>query len=92
MIEVVCIDSKAYYALIDEFIKKIETYKNDSVEEWIDEKQAMKILTITSKTTLQKLRDNGNIRFSKLTKKNILYNKKSIFSFIEENANYSNKR
>ncbi|MEM6767521.1 MAG: helix-turn-helix domain-containing protein [Bacteroidota bacterium] len=46
----------------------------------------MEILTITSKTTLQKLRDEGKIRFSQPMKKLILYDRESILTYLEENA------
>jgi hypothetical protein len=44
----------------------------------------MRILRIKSKTTLQKLRDEGRIRFSQLDKKNILYDTESIDAFLED--------
>lgn len=40
---------------------------------WIDGEEAMQVLRIKSKTTLQKLRDEGKIRFSQPEKKIILY-------------------
>jgi len=53
---------------------------------WIDETEAKSLLYIKSKTTLQKLRDNGLIRFSQLGKKMILYDRDSILKYIEENT------
>jgi hypothetical protein len=43
----------------------------------------MKKLHISSKTTLQKLRDTGAIRFSQPEKKLILYDLESIEQYIE---------
>jgi len=44
-------------------------------------------LRIKSKTTLQKLRDGGKIRFSQPEKKIILYDLKSIYSYLDQNVN-----
>jgi hypothetical protein len=49
--------------------------------------EARKKLRITSKTTLQKLRDEGKIRFSQPEKKLILYEVESIYEYLGENAN-----
>ncbi|MBK7694832.1 MAG: hypothetical protein IPN15_08880 [Saprospiraceae bacterium] len=44
-------------------------------------------LRVKSKTTLQKLRDEGKIRFSQPEKKIILYDLQSIYSYLDQNAN-----
>ncbi|RYZ84994.1 MAG: DNA-binding protein, partial [Proteobacteria bacterium] len=44
------------------------------------------LLKIKSKTTLQKLRDEGKIRFSQPQKKLILYDRDSINTYLEQNA------
>ena len=46
----------------------------------------MKLLHVSSKTTLQKYRDEGYIRFSQPSKKLILYDRESIMEFINSNA------
>ena len=43
-------------------------------------------LRVKSKTTLQKLRDEGKIRFSQPEKKIILYDLQSIYSYLDHNA------
>ncbi|MEA5261058.1 helix-turn-helix domain-containing protein [Arcicella aquatica] len=55
-------------------------------EKWISDDQAMQLLNIKSKTTLQKLRDEGKIRFSQPQKKIILYDRESIDKYLESNA------
>ena len=47
--------------VIGQVIKKLD---ERAMSKWIDGAEAMAILKITSKTTLQKLRDTGAIRFS----------------------------
>ncbi len=46
----------------------------------------MSMLKIISKTTLQKFRDEGKIRFSQPEKKVILYDRNSINKYIEKHA------
>lgn len=77
--DVIVIESKAFHALIDEITRNLKPGK----DKWIDGKEAMEILHISSKTTLQKLRDNGEIEFSKIRDRNILYNRFSIEEYIE---------
>jgi hypothetical protein len=44
------------------------------------------LLSIKSKTTLQKLRDEGKIRFTQPQKRLILYDRSSIAAYLERNA------
>ncbi len=53
---------------------------------WIDGDEAMRLLNITSKTTLQRLRDEGKIRFSQPQKRIILYDRNSIDDYLELHA------
>jgi hypothetical protein len=84
--EVICFEDKAFYALID----KLEAYidgkkpKPSQSDKWISGEEAMKMLRISSKTTLQKFRDEGKIRYSQPEKKIILYDADSIRDFIED--------
>jgi hypothetical protein len=55
-------------------------------ERWVSDEQAMQLLKIKSKTTLQQLRDGGKIRFSQPQKKIILYDRLSIDAYLEKNA------
>jgi hypothetical protein len=52
----------------------------------VNDAEAMKRLHIKSKTTLQKLRDKGKIRFSQHLRKNILYDLDSIYEYLEKHA------
>ena len=80
---VICIETEAFYELIDHVVERLSTKHNVPAEKWIDGSDAMKKLGI-KKTTLQKLRDHGEIEFSKMGK-NILYNRFSIEEYIERN-------
>lgn len=82
---IICLEDKAFYALIEAVVNRIEN-KLQHHEKWISDAQAMHLLNIKSKTTLQKLRDEGKIRFSQPQKKIILYDYHSINAYLEQNA------
>lgn len=81
--QVVCLQEEAFYALFDKVVEHIETKRKDKPLKWIDGEEAMLLLNIKSTTTLQKLRDEGKIRFSQPQKKIILYDRDSINVYIE---------
>lgn len=85
-LNIICLESEAFYALIDEVVEHVKTQNNVTQEKWIDDTEAMAMLKISSKTTLQKYRDEGKIRYSQLSKKVILYDRDSILEFCERNA------
>jgi len=83
--EVICLQDEAFYALIEEILRRIKE-KQIEKDTWISGEEAMRKLRIKSKTTLQKLRDEGKIRFSQPAKKVILYEAKSINEHLEKHA------
>lgn len=77
----------------NEFLEKVEQLLTRLLaarlvreDKWISDKEAMHLLRIKSKTTLQQYRDQGKVRFSQPQKKIILYDRQSILDFLEENA------
>lgn len=84
--EVVCLQEEAFYALFDKVVEHVESKRKDAPAKWIDGEEAMRELRIKSTTTLQKLRDEGKIRFSQPQKKIILYDHDSITEYIEQHA------
>lgn len=83
--EVICLEDAAFYALIDRVVERVKENLNVQ-EKWIGHDEAMKLLHIKSKVTLQELRDNGEIRFSQPRKKIIAYDRASIDEYFERNA------
>lgn len=81
--EVICLEDTAFYALIEQVVARIKEKRAIVEEKWISAGEAMKKLRITSKTTLQKLRDEGKIRFSQPEKKIILYDVESIYAYLQ---------
>ncbi|WP_238395330.1 helix-turn-helix domain-containing protein [Mucilaginibacter sp. 14171R-50] len=59
--EVTCFEDRAFFAMID----KVEAYidskkpKQSQDDKWVSGEEAMKMLRIISKTTVQKFRDEG---------------------------------
>jgi hypothetical protein len=85
---VICLEEVAFYALIEEVVSRLRVTQNVLEDKWVSDEQAMQMLNIKSKTTLQKLRDEGKIRFSQPQKKIILYDRDSILSYLDK---YSKK-
>jgi len=83
--QVICLEEPAFYDLIDKVVLYIKT-KHEVKDKWISAEEAMKLLHITSKTTLQKFRDEGRIRFFQADRKIILYDRDSINEYLERNA------
>ncbi|TDH20058.1 DNA-binding protein [Segetibacter sp. 3557_3] len=84
--EVICIESEAFYQLVNHVIEKLTIINKVEADKWISGKEAMRMLRIKSKSTLQKLRDTGAIRFSQPEKKLILYDVSSIDEYLRKSA------
>ena len=84
--EVICLEDMAFYAPLDKVVARVKDMHAIKEEKWISGVEAMGILRISSKTTLQKLRDEGRIRLSQPDKRVILYAVASIYAYLEKNA------
>jgi len=84
--EVICMETQAFYALVEEVVDRLKTEHNIEQDQWISDTETMRLLNIKSKSTLQRLRDTGAIKFSKLSKKHILYYRMSILEYLEKHA------
>lgn len=84
--EVICLQDEAFYKLLEEVVGRIKDKQNIKTDKWISGEEAMQKLRITSKTTLQKMRDSGAIRFSQPEKKIILYDTESIDEYLEKHT------
>lgn len=84
--QVICLQEDAFYALVEEVVARLKEKHGEEKGKWISDDQAMQLLNVKSKTTLQKLRDEGKIRFSQPQKKIILYDRDSIEVYLEQHA------
>ncbi len=82
--QVICLQEEAFYELIDKTIAYVEKKRGSKTSKLIGDEEAMQMLKIKSKTTLQELRDNGDIGFSQPRKKIILYDRDSINTYLEK--------
>lgn len=84
--QVICLQDEAFYALIEQVLQRLNRKQDDGNEKWISGEEVMQRLGIKSKTTLQKLRDSGSIRFSQPEKKIIRYDSSSIDTYLEKHV------
>lgn len=87
--EVICLETAAFYTLVEEVVGRIRTQYAVKEDKWISGEEAMKKLRISSKTTLQKMRDEGTITFTQPERKIILYDTDSINAYLEKHAKHS---
>lgn len=84
--QVICLEEDAFYNLVEQVVARLKKENSKEKVKWVDDEQAMQLLNIKSKTTLQKLRDEGKIRFSQPQPRVILYDTDSINQYLEKNA------
>lgn len=81
------IDNDAFDELVIRLVSEVKRQLNAQPHrKWLSPEEAMDILRIKSKTTLQKLRDEGRIRFSQPEARVILYDRDSIDAYLEKHA------
>lgn len=84
--EVICLEDAAFYELIETVFERLKDKSTTQPPKWVSGEEAMRILSIKSKTTLQQLRDEGKVRFSQPMQRVILYDRDSLEAYIEHNA------
>lgn len=84
--QVICFEEPAYYSMIEEVVARLKATMQPVASKWLSQEDAMLMLNIKSRTTLQKMRDEGKIRFSQPEKRIILYDRDSINAFLEQHA------
>ncbi len=83
---VICLHDEAFYQLIEDVLERVQSTKQPTPSKWVGQDEAMQLLNIKSKTTLQKLRDEGKVRFSQPQKKIIVYDRNSIDEYLDNHA------
>ncbi|OJW77932.1 MAG: DNA-binding protein [Bacteroidetes bacterium 46-16] len=84
--QVICLEEAAFYTLVEEVVARLSDKQERHSDKWISGEEAMKLLQIKSKTSLQNLRDSGKIRYSQPQRKIIIYDRESILAYLETNA------
>jgi len=83
-IEIICLESEAFYKLLESVLQRVKPEETKPSDKWISGTEAMRMLRIKSKATLQKMRDEGRFRFTQPEKKIILYDADSIREYLED--------
>ncbi len=81
---IITLEERAFYELVEQVVERIQKKHTITEDKWISGEEAMRKLRINSKTTLQKMRDEGVIRFSQPEKKIILYDTDSINQYLNK--------
>ena len=84
--EVICFQDEAFYRLVETVVQRMKEKQNAKGVRWLSGDEVMEMLHVKSKATMQKLRDEGKIRFSQPEKKIILYDEDSIHEYLNQNA------
>ena len=84
--EVICLQDEAFYVLIEKVVERIKEKEKLKDNKWISTVEAMQLMGIKSKTTLQERRDSGKIRYSQDSKKIIIYDRDSILEYLEKHS------
>ena len=85
--EVICLEEKAFYVLVEQVVARLKEKQGAAKEGWVRDEEAMKLLNIKSKSTLQEYRNQGKIRFTQPHKRIILYDRLSIEKHLADYAN-----
>lgn len=83
---VITLEDEAFYELFHKLAAELRKQLPPQRDKYISTEEAMRMLRITSKTTLQKLRDTGQIRYSQPMPKHIVYDSDSILAYLEKHA------
>ncbi|MFN4247924.1 MAG: helix-turn-helix domain-containing protein [Flavipsychrobacter sp.] len=79
-------EDAAFHSLIDEVVERLQEKHTPKGDKWISPEEAMQKLRITSKSTLQALRDQGKLRYSQPHKRYIVYDANSIDEYFEQHT------
>jgi hypothetical protein len=84
--QVICLEEEAFYTLLEKSIEYLESKRKGAPRKWIGEDEAVEMLSGISKSTLQRMRNNGDIGYTQPSRKIILYDRDSINDYLEKHA------
>ena len=83
---VICLQEAAFYSLVETVVERFKKKQGSSEDKWISGLEAIKRLRIESKATLQKMRDEGVVKFAQPERKIILCESDSINDYLEKHT------
>ena len=84
--QVICLEEEAFYTLLEKSIEYLENKRGSAPRKWIGEAEAVAMLDGISKSTLQRMRNNGDIGYTQPSRKIILYDRDSINTYLEKHV------
>ena len=85
-LNVICLESEAFYVLIEKVVDRLKDKQAEPPNKWISDEEAMQLLHVSSKSTMQRYRNEGFIRYTQPSRKVIMYDRQSIMEFLESKA------
>lgn len=86
LMQVICLEEPAFFALVETVCARIGAKIGNEPDRWVPPNEAMRLLNLKSKSSLQLLRDTSQIRFTAPRKKVLLYDRLSIEEYLEKHA------
>ena len=87
--KVITIEEATFYLLIEEVVARVLQQHQQEPDPFVPEHVAMDMLSIRSKTTMWKLRSEGQISYTQPRHKIILYERASIIEYLEKHKKSS---
>ena len=84
--EIIVFEKAAYWRMQRELMQMFQNAIKEATkqpDDWIGLDEAMTLLMVKSKTTMQRLRDNDEIKFTKPSPRIILYSKQSLLAYLK---------
>lgn len=79
---VICLEEPAFFELVEQVVARIKDKLKVVEDEWVIPEEAMRLLNVKSKSTMQELRDEGKIAYTQPKPKIILYSRSSINHYL----------
>lgn len=82
--QIIFIDDSQLELLAEMIVARIGKHGNLQPDKWMDIEDVMMTLRIKSRSTIQDLRNRGELRFCKINSKTILYDRSSVNEYIQK--------
>ncbi len=83
--EIIVFETTAYWKHIEEVVNRVKKSLMED-KKWINEAEAMELLSVRSKSEMWKMRSQGKIRYSQPARKIIKYDRLSILKYLDDHA------
>lgn len=84
-IRVITISEDELYQIIETIIERLQPQGSMELPKWLSPEKTLEYLNC-GKTTLQALRNSGTVKYTQYRRSKILYEKKSLDSYLETHA------